>query len=72
MTPEQTDAFAEAVLDRAARLLLSEIRPQVDAVAADRQRRRKSAVPPRSSSGRVAGGTIISLNAWRIRRNAAA
>ncbi|MGV9762408.1 hypothetical protein [Micromonospora tulbaghiae] len=72
MTPVQTDAFAEAVLDRAARLLLAELRPQIDAVAADRFRRRNSAVTPRPSSGRPTGAAVVSLNAWRIRKNAAA
>ncbi|GHJ57339.1 hypothetical protein Nm8I071_66460 [Nonomuraea sp. TT08I-71] len=72
MSTDQADGFADAVIQRAAELLLAEMRPQIDAVSADRQRRRKSAVTPRPSAGRQTGGTVVSLNAWRIRKSTAA
>ncbi|MEV4478763.1 hypothetical protein [Micromonospora coxensis] len=72
MSPDDAEAFADAVLTRAAELLLAEMRPQVEAVAAARQRRRNSAVTPCPSTGRLSGGSVVSLNAWRIRKSAAA
>lgn len=71
MSPDHADTFAEAVLQRCAEMLYAEMRPQIDATAAARQRRRKSAVAPRTAA-RTSGASVVSLNAYRMRKNAAA
>ncbi|MFE9206169.1 hypothetical protein [Micromonospora sp. NPDC007230] len=72
MSQDQADRFAEAVIQRAAELLLAELRPQIEAISGARQHARKSAaVAPRASSGGPSGGSVVSLNAWRIRKAAA-
>ncbi|GAA2185232.1 hypothetical protein [Micromonospora lupini] len=70
MTTVQADAFAEAVLQRCAEMLYAEMRPQVEARAAARQRAGKSAVSPRPPA-RASVGNVVSLNAFRTRRAAA-
>ncbi|WP_141684634.1 hypothetical protein [Micromonospora sediminicola] len=70
MTQDQADRFADAVVQRAAEMLLAELRPKIDAASAFHQRRRKSAATPRPAA-RPSGGTVVSLNAWRIRKSAA-
>lgn len=70
MSPDHADIFAAAVLQRCAELLYAEMRPQVDATAAERQRR-KSAGRPAPAAG-PSGASVVSLNAYRIRKHAAA
>ncbi|MFY1597440.1 hypothetical protein [Micromonospora sp. WMMD737] len=71
MTAIQAETFADAVLQRCAELLYAEMRPQIEKTAGARQRARKSAVAPRPVP-RASGGSVVSLNAYRTRKSAAA
>jgi hypothetical protein len=73
MTAIQADVFAEAVLQRCAELLYTEVKPQIEARTA--ARRRKSATPAKAAAptpARSQGGTVVSLTAYRTRKAAAA
>jgi hypothetical protein len=59
--------FAEAILDRCAKLLYAEMRPQVEARAALRSRQPTA----RRQAARPADGNVVSLTAHRLRKAAA-
>ncbi|MGW3604297.1 hypothetical protein [Micromonospora sp. NPDC005161] len=63
MTEQQAEAFAEAVLDRVAKLAYDELRPHLDAYLAKRTRKTSSAAWSSTS-----GAMVLPLDRARSRR----